>query len=235
MQREGPLGWAAATHSLVQMAEGSPRKANDAMSALGTKIHGIDRSFTPPISNDAPSDYSDAPSVDLSHPSSQKRRNKRGGRKNRGRAEPLKSVSEIGVSKKKDQLPHSPPQPESRDGDSSQASDSNSTRHKSGTEKAWNPKSSRPSGDGKPKGDTGIRAFNLKRAESSGGGPPIAVVIERPKQKRKPKSDTKERNSHEPSDKEEEETERTKCLQIRFDLNLEVEKIGRASCRERVF
>lgn len=205
------------------MAERSPPKANDAMSASGTKIHGFDRSFTPPISNNAPSDYSDAPSGDLSHPSTQKRRNKRGGRKNRGRTQPLQSVSEIGIPERKDKEHHSPPQPESRDEDSSQASDSNSMSHKSGTEKSRDPKSSRPSGNRKPKADTGIRAFNLKRAESSGGGPPIAVVVERRKPKGKPKSDTKERNSGEPSDKEEEETERTKCLQIRFDLNLEVE------------
>ena len=205
------------------MAERKPPKANDAMSASGTEIHGFDRSFSPPVFNNAPSDYSDAPSVDLSHPSTQKRRNKRGGRKNRGRMQPLQSVSEIGIPKRKDQEHHSPPQPESRDEESSQASDSNSIGHKSTTEKSQNSKASRPSENGKPKAGTGIRAFNLKRAESSGGGPPIAVVVERPKPKRKPKSDTKERTSCEPSDKEEDETERTKCLQIRFDLNLEVE------------
>lgn len=205
------------------MAKRRPPKANDAMSASGTEIHGFDRSFTPPISNNAPSDYSDAPSVDLSHPSTQKRRNKRGGRKNRGRIQPLQTKSEIGISKRKDQEHHSPPQPESRDDDSSQASDSNSIGHKSSTENGRDPKPPRPSDNGKSKADTGIRAFNLKRAESSGGGPPIAVVVEHSKPKRNPNSDRKEGNFWEPSDKEEDETERTKCLQIRFDLNLEVE------------
>lgn len=205
------------------MAEKEPPKANDAMSASSTEIHGFDRSFIPPIFNNAPSDYSDAPSLKLSHPSTQKRRNKRGGRKNRERMPPLQSVSEIGIPKRKDQQHHSLSQPESRDEDPSQASDSNSTGYKSSTEKARNANAPRPSKNGIPKADTGIRAFNLKRAESSGGGPPIAVVVERSKPKRKPKSDTKERNFSGPSEKEEDETERTKCLQIRFDLNLEVE------------
>jgi hypothetical protein len=109
--------------------------------------------------------------------------------------------------------------------------------------------------NGKPKGkqastnengnseafETGIRAFNLKRAESSGGRP-FGISVDRPKSKSKPKKQKKQKkkkskkqsDSSEDEESEEEsedDSEKRKPLSIRLDLNLELEIFLRAKVK----
>jgi len=109
------------------------------------------------------------------------------------------------------------------------------------------------------KRDTGIKAFNMKRAESSGGRP-MGITIERPKapgkskgkqkakkkgkatkkaEKKAEKEEGAEKDGENDEDYEDEdeesetetETETRKPVSIRLDLNLEVEIFLRAKIK----
>jgi hypothetical protein len=206
--------------------EKPPPNTDNGRSAPGPEINGNDQIPTPPTSNNVPSNYSDVASVNSQHSTSQRRRNQRGGRKKKSKR--LQSVSKFEIPRGQTQEHDAQAEPEWKDG--------NSDSDDYGAEELQKARSSRPASAKKkrspsttPKADSGIRAFNLKRAESSGGGRPIGVTVERPKLKSKVKKKKKktERSSEESSEEdkseEEEETEKKKSLSIRFDLNLELE------------
>jgi len=94
--------------------------------------------------------------------------------------------------------------------------------------------------------DTGIKAFNLKRAEETGGRAPFGVRVDRSREekatKEKKKKDTgkkkkkKKKQQQESSDEDSEESddeepEKRKPVAIRLDLNLELEIFLRAKVK----
>jgi hypothetical protein len=177
-----------------------------------------------------PADYSDVPSSDHQDSSKQRRKHQRGGRKKK--SEELQSVSES----------HLPAE------DNEESYD----------EERETPQPAKPKlkhRDSKPPFDTGIRAFNLKRAESSGGRP-FGISVGDKKSKNKPKTKSKSKTSsrrrkqkepereeekehwesetNEESESEEEEEEKPqqqKPFSIRLDLNLELEIFLRAKIK----
>lgn len=169
---------------------------------------------TPLESNTFPGDYSDAASVDSQH-SRPRRRHQRGGRKvkDSGKLRPdFESASGGSRPDEQEALAN----PETQDWSDDEDYDA---------EKLRKARASRPSRSKKqaPKSDTGIRSFNLKRADESGGRP-IGVSVERPESrskanKKKGKGKKKEKRSEE-SDEEE---EKKSGPSIRLDLNLELE------------
>ncbi|TVY84740.1 hypothetical protein LSUE1_G000635 [Lachnellula suecica] len=189
-------------------------------------------------------DYSDVPSNDAEESSKQRRKYQRGGRKKKYDEEQnLQSVSEANLLNENEN---------ENDGDKEVAA--KPTRPKSKR------RESKRSGS-KPPFDTGIRAFNLKRAESSGGRPfglsipgsdkPRSKSKSKPKSKPKPKSrrrkskepeegeekenwesEASEEESEEESEQEKEkEEEKPKPFSIRLDLNIELEIFLRAKIK----
>jgi hypothetical protein len=179
-----------------------------------------------------PADYSDVPSSDHQDSSKQRRKHQRGGRKKK--SEDLQSVSES----------HLP------------AEDNEESYEEEERETPQPAKPKLKHRDSKPPFDTGIRAFNLKRAESSGGRPfGISVGDKKSKSKSKTKSKSKassrrrkqkerereEEKEHWESDSNEEGTEseeeeeekpqQQKPFSIRLDLNLELEIFLRAKIK----
>lgn len=205
---------------------------------------------TPPTSINAECDYSDVASVDSQNSTSPRRRYKRGGRRKK-RGGKLQSVSELeipkdGQSEEQEgttdiEWKEETPSPE--DYDAEELRKAKSSRPSSSSKKQSSSATTRP--------DTGIKAFNVARAESSGGRRPVGITIERPKStgkqkgknkdkgKKKKKTDKRPEGASEGEGDEndgesETETETRKPVSIRFDLNLEVEIFLRAKIKGEV-
>lgn len=202
-----------------------------------------------PLSIDASSDYSDVvPPGD--EQTSQKRRHQRGGRRKKSEGN-LQSTLEgrIPWSERNGRLkPEYGSQVDQQD-EADEVPDSKNHDEDSELERAArsSPKS-RPKGeqtksDGSSKSfQTGVRAFNLKKAESSGGRP-FGLSVEQPKSKGKSKEEKKtkkkkketnksrSRSSDESEESEDDEEEPRKPLSIRLDLNLELEIFLRAKVK----
>jgi hypothetical protein len=190
--------------------------------------------------NGAPSSYSDAASIYSENPISSRRRHQRGGRRRKKKGDRQPPFSESECSKPSQYEETQPdiestgsvPHPENGDEEElrkvrssrpSEADREQSPRKKYGT-------------------DTGIRAFNIKKAKSSGGRP-VGITIERPKSPGKSSGKgkgkkCKKSNGAVEGDLEEEgeeqyeeadtETETRNPVSIRLDLDLEVEVFLRA-------
>lgn len=205
---------------------------------------------TPPTSINADCDYSDVASVDSQNSRSPRRRYRRGGRRGR-KGGKLQSVSEF-------ELPKDAPS-EQQVGVTDTESKEEAPLHEDyDAEELRRARSSRPSNSNTKrspktakKSDTGIRAFNMTRAESSGGKRPVGITIERPKSTGKPKGKGKDKAKKKekkkmdttPVDEDEREddendgeteTETRNPVSIRFDLNLEVEIFLRAKIKGEV-
>lgn len=195
---------------------------------------------TPPTSNNASCDYSDVASVDSQDPTLRPRRRQRGGRR-RKKGGKLQSVSEIELPKggpsqdiptdieSKEEVP--PPE----DYDAEELEKARLSRRGGSSRKRSLGTASRT--------DTGIKAFNLARAEESGGRRPVGITIERPKStgKSKVKKGNGNKKMEERPEGEDEgegdensgdtETETRRPVSIRLDLNLEVEIFLRAKIK----
>jgi hypothetical protein len=87
--------------------------------------------------------------------------------------------------------------------------------------------------------ETGFRAFNLKRAASTGGRVPFGVSVDREKQKKekargkgkKKKKKQQESSEEESEESDDDEPEKRKPVAIRLDLNLELEIFLRAKVK----
>lgn len=217
-----------------RVEETPPPNADNERSAPKPEVNEKDQIPTPPRSNNSPEDYSDIASADSQLSTSQRRRNQRGGRKKK--SEQLQSASEFEIPRGQTQEHDAQAESEWKDGnsegndyDAEELKKARSSRHASAKKR---PPSTTP------KAGSGIRAFNLKRAESSRGGRPIRVTVERPKPKSKAKKKKKEKSEQESEEsgeedeieEEEEETEK-KSVSIRFDLNLEVEIVLKAKIK----
>jgi hypothetical protein len=215
------------------------------------KVRKEDEDGVPlPSSVDASSDYSDVlpPGDDQSSP---KRRHQRGGRKKKSEGN-LESTSEgrIPWSERNGRLkPEYGSQVDQQD-EADEAPVSQNDGEDSDLERTARsspeprPKAEQASPDGKSKAfETGVRAFNLKKAESSGGRP-FGLSVEQPKSKGKSKKKEKEKKKKKPKktrshssdeseeeDDEDEEEEPRKPLSIRLDLNLELEIFLRAKVK----
>jgi hypothetical protein len=228
---------------------------------LGGPSQDVPDNEAPPSQNgdDASSDYSDVASVDSQNPTSPRRRHQRGGRKGRRKqGRKLQSVSEFAVpsptgSETQDQATQTGTDSKvgsgAEDYDEEELQKARSSRAPSAKKDKTREKSK--------KRDTGVKAFNMKRAESSGGRP-MGITIERPKapgkskgkQKGKKKGkatkkaekkaekgeekDGENDEDYEDEDEDEEtetETETRKPVSIRLDLNLEVEIFLRAKIK----
>jgi len=96
-------------------------------------------------------------------------------------------------------------------------------------------------GNGGPSSsETGVKAFNLKRAASTGGRAPFGVSVDREKSKKekkkkgkgkKKKKKQQESSEEESEESDEEEPEKRKPVAIRLDLNLELEIFLRAKIK----
>jgi len=200
---------------------------------------------TPPRSSNASYDHSDAASMDSQNTTASRQRYKRGGRKKKKKkGGKLQSVSEFelpkgaqrqeqetspGVESRDDNAPYPEDDDEARDYDAEELRKARSSRPAA-------PSKERAPGKATKEGGTGIRAFNIARAEGSGGGQPVGITIERPKSKDKTKGKGKENKKAsggkgggegEGQDGET-ETETRKPVSIRLDLNLEIEIFLRA-------
>lgn len=196
---------------------------------------------TPPRSSNAPSDYSDAASVDSQNLTSPRRRHQRGGRiwrKRKNKGGKLQSVSERELSR--DNEPQE--QEIQADMDSTEGmrllEDYDAQElHKAKSSRPTPPTKERPPGEA-PKAGTGISTFNLARAKSS-GGPPLGITIERPKSTGKGKEKGDEKTDEKPNGESgdaaekdgETETETRHPVSIRLDINLEVEVFLRAKIK----
>lgn len=211
---------------------------------------------TEPTRPDAiPGDYSDIESIDSQSPSSSRRRHQRGGRRKR----PSESERSAPVP-----APQSPMTTQSQDQGTQTDSDSrlepySADYDEEALEKARSSRVPEAKGPRSPKKSktkrTGVKGFNIKRAESSGGRP-MGISIERPKDPSKAKGKRKEKarktKEQQPETKAEEgnlnedqedeyetdedeetetETETRKPVSIRLDLNLEVEIFLRAKIK----
>jgi hypothetical protein len=195
---------------------------------------------TPPRSSNASADYSDAASVDSQNPSVPRRRHPRGGRKKRNKkGGRLQSVSEFEVPLSNNQS--------SQDADVQPTVEEDAHEEAYDAEELRKAKSSRSEKQRSPRAttttaDTGVRAFNLAKAQSSGGRP-FGLTIER---ERSPgakvkgkKAQGENRGTDKTGDREggrEEEDqgrdiETRKPVSIRLDLNLEVEIFLRAKIK----
>jgi hypothetical protein len=210
-----------------RMEERTPQNADTGKRSPGLKITGNGRVPSPPLSNIAPSDYSDTPTVD----SQQQRRKKRGGRKKKEKSERLQSVSEFDLPKG---------ETSEHDGSSGlEGRHEDPNREDYDAENLREARSSRASGSKQRppnkarEADTGIRAFNLKRVESSRSRRPFGIRVERPKSKGRAHKQSKKEVGEDCSqeDEEDEETEKKTCLSIRFDINLEVEVFLKAKIK----
>jgi len=214
-----------------QMEERRPPDADNERSAPGPEI-SRNNPIPTPRSNNAPSDYSDVAPGESQHSISQRRRNKRGGRKKKEKAE---QQFEIPRGQRQEQDAQAEPK----------WTDGNSDSENYDPEELQKTSSPQPSSAKKwststtPKADTSIRAFNLKKAKSSGGGRPVGVTVERPNSKnkanKKKNKETSENSCDEKSEerdrREEKKTEKTKSVSIRFDLNVEIEIFLRAKIK----
>jgi hypothetical protein len=197
---------------------------------------------TPPRSNNALCDYSDIASVDSQNPTSSRRRHRRGGRK-RKRCRKLQLVSEL-------DLPRGSQPREQGIPTDTESKERGSHQDDYDVEELQKARSSGFSGSNrqrshlrKPKVDKGFRAFNMARAESSGGGRPIGITIERPnstgrakgKGKRKGGGKSEEDQECEGKSEEDEEGEGNRNpVSIRLDLNLEIEVFLRTKIKGSV-
>jgi hypothetical protein len=189
----------------------------------------------PPKSNNASYDYSDVASVDSQNLASPRRRHKRGGRRGK-RGGKLQSVSEF-------ELPKGG-QPEEQniltdaewkertfyqnDYDAEELRKARSSRAAS-SKRGLSPRTSTSP-------DTGVKAFNVARAESSGGRRPVDITIERPNSTRTANGKENKKSDNRPEGEDESkeqdgETETLKPVSIRLDLNLEVEVFLRAKIK----
>jgi hypothetical protein len=196
---------------------------------------------TPPRSNSALYDYSDVESVGSQNSMSTRRRRQRGGQRRKRDRKPLsvlQSATELEIPKTVPQEPElqadaestgsTPPQEEY---DEEQLRKARSSRTHGSTSERSSTK--------EPRKDTGIKAFSVATAESSGRRP-VGITIERPKQAEKQrresdgKGTTKTDEKPEGGRREEEEdteTDTRKPVSIRLDLNLEVEILLRAKIK----
>ncbi|PSS25950.1 hypothetical protein M430DRAFT_39966 [Amorphotheca resinae ATCC 22711] len=224
------------------MAEiNEPRPAHDTEHGGKSAVEHSAEIPTPPASHN---DYSDAASVDSQNQRPLYRRHPRGGRKQKkkkgGR---LKSVSELELLRGPGQA-----QEEADEEDEEAEPDSRDENTANGKtydgEDSKKPKASRPrSPRTAPRRGTGVRAFNMQRAESSSrGGPPIGIKVERPNAKGK----RKQKRGQEPEEKkqegaqsggeegegeEDEDMRNRKPVSIRLDLNLELEVFLKAKIK----
>jgi len=215
-----------------QMEEKRPPNADNERSAPGREI-SRNNPIPTPRSNNGPSDYSDVASEDSQRSISQRRRNKRGGRKKKEKAE-----RQFKISRGQRQEQAAQAEPKWTDGNTDSENYYPEELQKASSPQPSSSKKKRSTST-TPKADTSIRAFDLKRGESSGGGRPVGVTVERPNSKSKAnKKENEQRsenscdeNSEEGESLEEEKTEKTKSISIRFDLNLELEIFLRAKIK----
>jgi hypothetical protein len=199
---------------------------------------------TPPRSSNASYDHSDAASMDSQNTASSRRRHQRGGRKKKKKkGGKLQSVSEF-------ELPKGGQLQEQETPTGVQSGDQMPCPDDYDAEELQKARLSRPAGSNKErppgnaaKAGTGIRAFNIARAEDFGGRQPVGITIECPS-KDKSKGTGKEKENKKAGERPggkcggegeeqdgEPETERRNPVSIRLDLNLEIEIFLRAKIK----
>jgi hypothetical protein len=194
----------------------TPEPGTDGNDQLPTQIP------TPPRSNNAEFDHSDVASGDSQPLSSSRRRYQRGGRKKK-KGETLQSVSGFDLPRGQTQEQDEEAEPEWDDENYNGEDYDEEELQKARSSHSASSKKKR-SASATFKADTGVKAFNLDRAKSSGGRRPFGITVDRPKSKSKAKKKKKREVSSEEEESEEEDgTEKRKPISIRFDLNLELE------------
>lgn len=197
----------------------SPSTADRETHTIGT--NGVEDESPYSKSITADSDYSDIASVDFQSPSaSHRRRHQRGGRRNAKSPHHLQSVSEFTVARDQtEQYDAAPPDPEWRDWHNDDDDDSRRARPS---------KVKKRNETGDMKSTTGIRAFNLRRAdESRGSGTGSASDNKEKKPKERPTKEKAKgrgkRRDKDTDESEKEEKDKRKPVSIRLDLDLELE------------
>ncbi len=184
---------------------------------------------TPLPSLDVPDDYSDLAPEDVQDPSTAKRKHQRGGRK----AAALKTVKRKSTTRIPPLLP-ADINPDDSEPEESADKDENVGEEQAevgDTSKLKQPEPTPPSKKSNPF-ETGIRAFNLKKAQAS-GGQPVKVRPQRRKSSKKNRKAKKQKDKKhaaldesdvdsEESSSDEEEGKQDE-VSIRLDLNLVVE------------
>jgi hypothetical protein len=187
---------------------------------------------TPPRSNNALCDYSDIASVDSQNPTSPRRRHRRGGRKRKS-CRKLQLVSEFDLPRGSQPREQGiPTDTESKERESHQ-DDYDAEELQKARSSGFTGSNRQRSHLRKPKVDKGIRAFNMARAESSGGGRPIGITIERPNSTGRAKGRGKRKGGGKSEEDEEGEGNRNP-VSIRLDLNLEIEVFLRTKIKGSV-
>ena len=213
-----------------------------------TSVQNNQQPPTPPRSNSALNDYSDVESVDSQNSMSPRRRRQRGGRKQKRDRIPssvLKSATEFEIPKSAPQEPEAQADAESIGITSPPEEYDEEALRKAKSSRARGSTSGRSSTKESQK-NTGIKAFSVATAESSGRRP-VGITIERPKQAEKPNRDRsgkgttktdenlaegrKEEGEEEHEEQRDTEKETRKPVSIRLDLNLEVEILLRAKIK----
>jgi len=183
--------------------------------AAEPQINGSYQTPIPVRSRGAEGSYSDVASTDSQHSTSKRRRYQRGGRKQNVEDGPISNDAN-GVKEDHD-------------------------AYQKGRSARPSNLAKKPSPHSIPKADSGIRAFNMRRARSSGGGRPFSMTVDRPesrsmRRKENKKKPKKEKADSEWEDNEGEESEgedrdKKKPFSIRLDLNLELEIFLRAKIK----
>ena len=221
--------------TFINGKENPSGKSEDQPSVPEHKTNGNDNNQlpTPPTRSENESDdYSDAVSADSKRLTSRRRRFKRGGRKKK--VEQVRSVSEF-------EIPGSG-QRQEKDAQSEPLEDANTSGNEDYDAEEWErAKISRHSRSDQersprsaPKENTGIKVFNLERADSSRGARPLGISVERPKSKGKAKEDTGKKSKdsdEEDSEAEDDKSDKKKPVSIRLDLNLELEIVLKAKIK----